>query len=195
MVSCGISTSFPVLFPTERKVAHALLTRPPLKQFIASYNLSPLDLHVLGTPPAFVLSQDQTLSFNPLCLTGLPAKFNSFGITVSCLRYSCSVSFSRFSAEPLSVARSRVSLSILSKIRRIVNTLFEIFQLIFHLPVFPDLLFRNHFHHSDSRHLPGSAHRHRSPGEAASPLPSADCRATIGASQYTGGWPCAKTRF
>jgi hypothetical protein len=23
--------------------------------------LSPLDLHVLGTPPAFVLSQDQTL--------------------------------------------------------------------------------------------------------------------------------------
>ena len=31
VVSCGISTSFPVLFPAERKVAHALLTRPPLK--------------------------------------------------------------------------------------------------------------------------------------------------------------------
>ena len=28
--------------------------------------MSPLDLHVLGTPPAFVLSQDQTLPFNPL---------------------------------------------------------------------------------------------------------------------------------
>ena len=27
---CGISTSFPVLFPTERQVAHVLLTRPPL---------------------------------------------------------------------------------------------------------------------------------------------------------------------
>ena len=27
--------------------------------------MSPLDLHVLGTPPAFVLSQDQTLPFNP----------------------------------------------------------------------------------------------------------------------------------
>ncbi len=27
--------------------------------------MSPLDLHVLGTPPAFVLSQDQTLVFNP----------------------------------------------------------------------------------------------------------------------------------
>ena len=28
--------------------------------------MSPLDLHVLSTPPAFVLSQDQTLSFNPV---------------------------------------------------------------------------------------------------------------------------------
>ena len=26
--------------------------------------LSPFDLHVLGMPPAFVLSQDQTLKFN-----------------------------------------------------------------------------------------------------------------------------------
>ena len=29
-MSCGISTSFPVLSPTIRQVAHALLTRPPL---------------------------------------------------------------------------------------------------------------------------------------------------------------------
>ena len=28
--SCGISTSFPMLFRTQRQVAHALLTRPPL---------------------------------------------------------------------------------------------------------------------------------------------------------------------
>ena len=68
MVSCGISTPFGVLFPCLGKVAHALLTRPPLKQLIASYSLSPLDLQVLGTPPAFVMSQDQTLSFNPLFL-------------------------------------------------------------------------------------------------------------------------------
>ena len=34
---------------------------------------SPLDLHVLGTPPAFVLSQDQTLVLNPSELTlGIP---------------------------------------------------------------------------------------------------------------------------
>ena len=41
-----------------RQVTHVLLTRPPLeppKRFS-------LDLHVLGTPPAFVLSQDQTLN-------------------------------------------------------------------------------------------------------------------------------------
>ena len=52
------------------QIAHALLTRPPLelKGFgpKASILKSPLDLHVLSTPPAFVLSQDQTLMFNPL---------------------------------------------------------------------------------------------------------------------------------
>ena len=44
------------------QVTHALLTRPPLTP------KGSLDLHVLGTPPAFILSQDQTLmfiSFNP----------------------------------------------------------------------------------------------------------------------------------
>lgn len=36
-----------------------LLTRSPLKPFEGF----PFDLHVLGTPPAFILSQDQTLRF------------------------------------------------------------------------------------------------------------------------------------
>ena len=31
---------------------------------VQALRTSPLDLHVLGTPPAFVLSQDQTLMFN-----------------------------------------------------------------------------------------------------------------------------------
>ena len=70
VVLCGIRTPFGILSPCEGKVAHALLTRPPLKLTIfqpkPSVNKSPLDLHVLGTPPAFVLSQDQTLKFNPL---------------------------------------------------------------------------------------------------------------------------------
>ena len=65
MVSCGISTPFDALFPSDRQVTHALLTRPPLELLWASSPQSPLDLHVLGTPPAFVLSQDQTLMFNP----------------------------------------------------------------------------------------------------------------------------------
>ena len=65
MTLCGISTSFPVLSPCEGQIAHALLTRPPLrfKEIHPKVSIfkSPLDLHVLGTPPAFVLSQDQTL--------------------------------------------------------------------------------------------------------------------------------------
>ena len=58
-VLCGISSRFQLLSPTERQVSHALLTRSPLSR---KPKLStPFDLHVLGTPPAFVLSQDQTL--------------------------------------------------------------------------------------------------------------------------------------
>ncbi len=30
-ISCGISTGFPVLFPSRRQIAHVLLTRPPLR--------------------------------------------------------------------------------------------------------------------------------------------------------------------
>ena len=60
-MSCGISVRFQTLSPSERQVPHALLTRPPLELPKASFRQSPFDLHVLGTPPAFVLSQDQTL--------------------------------------------------------------------------------------------------------------------------------------
>ena len=69
VVLCGISTCFQVLSPCLGQVAHALLTRPPLEYTgilpKLSSNISPFDLHVLSTPPAFVLSQDQTLMFNP----------------------------------------------------------------------------------------------------------------------------------
>ena len=63
---CGISTPFGVLSPSKGQVTHALLTRPPLSiRFVIPKESKPnfpLDLHVLGTPPAFVLSQDQTLN-------------------------------------------------------------------------------------------------------------------------------------
>ena len=55
----GISPGFPELSQSTGQVAHVLLTRPPLDSF--PKELLSLDLHVLGTPPAFVLSQDQTL--------------------------------------------------------------------------------------------------------------------------------------
>ena len=68
MTLCGISSRFQLLSPSIRQVTHALLTRPPLSsiKFIPkeSFNRFSLDLHVLGTPPAFVLSQDQTLENN-----------------------------------------------------------------------------------------------------------------------------------
>ena len=66
---CGISSRFQLLSPTERQVPHALLTRSPLSY--PPKEITPFDLHVLGTPPAFVLSQDQTLK--KLYLNGLPA--------------------------------------------------------------------------------------------------------------------------
>ena len=56
--SCGISPGFPRLSPSRRQIGHVLLTRPPLG---SARRPSSYDLHVLGTPPAFVLSQDQTL--------------------------------------------------------------------------------------------------------------------------------------
>jgi hypothetical protein len=48
-------SQFPEAIPKKGVCSHALLTRPPLDPKI------PFDLHVLGLPPAFVLSQDQTL--------------------------------------------------------------------------------------------------------------------------------------
>ena len=57
----GISSGFPGLFQSLGQVTHVLLTRSPLITVRASSRPSPFDLHVLSTPPAFVLSQDQTL--------------------------------------------------------------------------------------------------------------------------------------
>ena len=67
---CGISSRFQLLSPCIRQVTHALLTRPPLShlKWINPQQAGSIfgrgasfDLHVLSTPPAFILSQDQTL--------------------------------------------------------------------------------------------------------------------------------------
>ena len=57
LVTCGIHSPFGELSPTSRQIAHVLRTLAPL-DCIAT---ATFDLHVLSTPPAFVLSQNQTL--------------------------------------------------------------------------------------------------------------------------------------
>ena len=69
--SCGISCPFRQLSPAEGQVSYVLRTRSPLKCIAAP----PFDLHVLGTPPAFILSQDQTLRIflTPIARQQLPS--------------------------------------------------------------------------------------------------------------------------
>ena len=55
----GINPSFLGLFRCRGQVIHVLLTRSPLSP--GPKPRFSLDLHVLSAPPAFVLSQDQTL--------------------------------------------------------------------------------------------------------------------------------------
>ena len=55
MTVCGITRPLGRLSPRDRQIAHVLRTRSPVTL------AGPRDLHVLSTPPAFVLSQDQTL--------------------------------------------------------------------------------------------------------------------------------------
>ena len=61
VVLCGISTPFGMLSPTRRQITHVLLTRAPLYRGRSPFSC---DLHVLGAPLTFVLSQDQTLQLN-----------------------------------------------------------------------------------------------------------------------------------
>src|SRR5512133_2359467 len=61
----GISPSFLGLSRSSGQVTHVLLTRSRLCP--RPKPGSSLHLHVLGTPPAFVLSQDQTLRESLAC--------------------------------------------------------------------------------------------------------------------------------
>ena len=64
VATCGINSPFGELSPTFRQIAHVLRTRSPLNYFCIATEVIPFDLHVLSTPPAFVLSQNQTLRKN-----------------------------------------------------------------------------------------------------------------------------------
>ena len=81
MVLSGISTPFGELFRTPGQITHVLRTRAPLYSPLRAFSL---DLHVLGTPPAFVLSQDQTLQLRVLArMPSLLAE--RVGIGASCV--------------------------------------------------------------------------------------------------------------
>jgi hypothetical protein len=60
----GISPPFGRLSPRVGQVAHVLLTRAPLYRGRSPFSC---DLHVLGAPLTFALSQDQTLLRNSAC--------------------------------------------------------------------------------------------------------------------------------
>jgi hypothetical protein len=62
---CGISPPFGRLSPRVGQVAHVLLTRAPLYRGRSPFSY---DLHVLGAPLTFALSQDQTLLENSASL-------------------------------------------------------------------------------------------------------------------------------
>ncbi|MEY3546306.1 MAG: hypothetical protein RLZZ313_667, partial [Verrucomicrobiota bacterium] len=59
-----ISSPFSELSHTSRQITHVLSTLTPLLTQNIATLYQPFNLHVLSTPPAFVLSQNQTLRLN-----------------------------------------------------------------------------------------------------------------------------------
>lgn len=79
----GISSRFQLLFPSQGRV----LTRySPVRHWKHHF---PSDLHVLSMPPAFILSQDQTLHEIHSCITySLASLFvDKAGLVRNCLSF------------------------------------------------------------------------------------------------------------
>ena len=74
VVLCCISPPFGRLSTTPGKVIHVLLTRAPLYRGLLRFSC---DLHVLGAPLTFALSQDQTLQLF-LLLSERPRRVTAF---------------------------------------------------------------------------------------------------------------------
>ena len=84
-----------MLSPCIRQVTHALLTRPPLTYKSLGFIKSPFDLHVLSTPPAFILSQDQTLIFSSLFVLPVLTGFRFLScVSRHCSEFSLRIQFS-----------------------------------------------------------------------------------------------------
>ena len=63
MTSSGITPPFDELFQSQRYVTYPFLTLSLLTMNPITLQNGPFNLHVLAMPPAFILSQDQTLQF------------------------------------------------------------------------------------------------------------------------------------
>ena len=81
VVSFGISPPFGRLSPTQGQITYVLLTRAPLYRGLLPFSL---DLHVLGAPLTFVLSQDQTLQLNPALIKMISASYSVVGSKRPC---------------------------------------------------------------------------------------------------------------
>src|SRR5205814_540050 len=68
ILTSGISSPFSELSQTSRQITHVLRTLAPLRLENIATLKSAFDLHVLSTPPAFVLSQNQTLRIKNVSL-------------------------------------------------------------------------------------------------------------------------------
>ena len=155
----GITIRFQKLSLSQRQVAHVLLTRPPLRILIKNQN-SPFDLHVLSVPPAFVLSQDQTLydsciSIIPFRMTWNQSCSITLALLLSCFLVLSWLSFSflqrnfkgRYFFLALFGFQDAVSVSLSSEAALLLyhsffnlsSTFFKFFQIIFFscsLPLF-----------------------------------------------------------
>ncbi len=71
-----VSNCCPPALDSSSRVTHPSATKVSLKQ---ASSILPFDLHVLSTPPAFVLSQDQTLRLIPDLVRLFPYVLYSIG--------------------------------------------------------------------------------------------------------------------
>ena len=91
---CGVNLSFERLSPRLRQVTYVLRTRAPLSSGASSQ--IPSDLHVLGLPLAFILSQDQTLHCIMCCLYPSPIKLNQQKLVKKIFSYIAPLLISSF---------------------------------------------------------------------------------------------------
>ena len=85
----GITRRFHRLSPGKGLVAYALRTRAPLSE--VPKDPFPFDLHVLGLPLAFILSQDQTLH----CIIVVLSNFPVLGFRC-CFKFTLLASYAGF---------------------------------------------------------------------------------------------------